>query len=290
MTSIAGISITRPDPAAAILVATAGDTIAIRAGTTVQVGEQAYVFEAETPVSISQQIVGADYAVLIDMGGKPYATPVAANPLTSPFLAGFHFAPGGCAADRNGGDATPTINPYSLWDLDFRPSCSDPRGMALVEAKDGHRCWVDIYLTGVDHKDQGTSRHGVEIADGWSLPRLDYQVASDIAAAHGKRLLTYDEFRAAAFGVTERSSADGDPKKTGMDAARSSKFGLMQATGNLWIWGVDGDDEDPRPSIFGGSWTDGSFAGSRFAYLGFWAEFSSVDLGLRAASDHMAPV
>ncbi|MFT4162745.1 hypothetical protein [Shinella sp.] len=290
MTSTTGISIKRPDLASAILVATKGDAIAIRAGTTIKVGEQSHVFETETPVGISQQIVGADYAVLIDMGGKPYATPVAANPLTSPFVAGFHFSPGGCAAERNGGDATPAINPYSLWDLDFRPSCPDPRGMALVEAKDGHLFWVDIYLTGVDHKDQGTSRYGVEIADGWSLPRLDYQTASDFVSIHGKRLLTYDEFRSAAFGVTEHSCADDDPKKTGLDAARTSRFGLMQATGNLWIWGTDGDDEDPRPSIFGGSWISGSFAGSRCAGLDYWAENSFGSIGLRAASDHMAPV
>ncbi len=289
MTSPATISITRADRTAAILVATAGDAIAIRAGTAIEIAGQTHVFEAKTPVGMSDLAAGTDYAVLIDETGAPFATPVAANPLNAPFVAGFHFAPGGCAAERNGGDATPAINPYSIWDLNFRPNCPDPRGMAHVETKDGRRFWVDIYLTGVDHKEQGTSRYGVEIADGWSLPRLDYQVASDIVARHGKRLPTYDEFRTAAFGVTERTSADDDPKKTGLEAARTSKFGLMQATGNLWIWGTDGDDEDPRPSILGSSWLNGSNAGSRYARLGSWADNSSGHIGVRAASDHLAP-
>lgn len=288
MTS-AGISITRPDRAAAILIATASDAIAIRAGTTITIGERAHVFEAETPVSISQQIVGADYAVLIDIDGKPCATPVGANPLNAPFVTGFHYAPGGCAPERNGGDTTPAINPYSIWDLDFRPNCPDPRGMSLIKTKSGRPFWMDIYFLGVDHKEQGTSRYGVGVAHGLSLPRLDYHVACEIVASHGKRLPTHDEFRTAAFGVTERSSASKHPKKTGLDAPRTSKFGLMQATGNVWIWGTDGDDEDPRPSIFGGSWFDGSDAGSRYALLDYWADNSDGAIGVRAASDHMGP-
>ncbi len=282
-------TITRARKTAPILYASGHEAICIRAGTVVQINGKSHTFEAETPVGISDLAAGTDYAVLIDETGAPFATPVAANPLNAPFVAGFHFAPGGCAAERNGGDATPSINPYSIWDRDFRPSCDDPRGMTLVETKNGQRFWVDIYLTGVDHMEQGTSRYSVEIADGWSLPRLDYQVASDIVAGHGKRLLTYDEFRTAAFGVTERTSTDGDPEKTGLDAARTSKFGLMQATGNLWVWGTDGDPDDPRPSIFGGSWLDGSLAGSRYANLGDWAGASYGAFGCRAGSDHLQP-
>ncbi|TXI06094.1 MAG: Retron-type reverse transcriptase [Rhizobium sp.] len=40
-----------------------------------------------------------------------------------------------------------------------------------------------------------------------------------------------------------------------------------------------------RPSIFGGSWINGSNAGSRYANLDYWAENSNDNIGLRAASD-----
>jgi hypothetical protein len=40
---------------------------------------------------------------------------------------------------------------------------------------------------------------------------------------------------------------------------------MMQATGNLYVWGHDGDPDTPRASLFGGDWDDGEFAGSRCA-------------------------
>src|SRR5690606_36883420 len=109
----------------------------------------------------------------------------------------------------------------------------------------------------------GTSRCGATIATGKTLDRLNYHDAVEILARYGKRMSTYDEARAGAYGVTERSSASALPKVTGLDAARTSATGLMQATGNVWGWITDGDPDDPRPSVFGGSWVDGSYAGSR---------------------------
>jgi len=44
-----------------------------------------------------------------------------------------------------------------------------------------------------------------------------------------------------------------------------------------------------RPSIFGGSWINGENAGSRFADLDYWPEYSSESLGARGASDHLTP-
>ncbi|MBB3608628.1 hypothetical protein [Rhizobium sp. BK602] len=283
------IRIHRSDLTTPILATSAATTVAIRAGTVIEIDGQPHAFGQETPIALDHIAVGTDYGVSIDANGKPVAQALSGNPRDSGFVAGFHAAPGGCALERNGSDAIPAINPYSLWDMDFRPACPDPRGMTLVEAKDGHRFWVDIYLLGVDYKEHGTSRHGIEIADGRSLDRLDFKTAAGIYASHGKRLLTYDEFRTAAFGVTERSSADRDPKTTGLDAARTSKFGLMQATGNLWVWGTDGDIDDPRPSLFGGSWLGGSVAGSRYADLGYWPGSSHGNLSARGGSDHMAP-
>ncbi len=233
---------------------------------------------------------GSDYAVVLDEFGRTRLELAdAINPLERGAFAGFHYALGSNASARAGGDSIPQINPHSFWDVGFRPSCKDPRGMVLVTLPGGCRVWVDIYLLNSSHADLGTSRSFETIADGASLDVLDYATAAKIVAEHGKRLMTYEEFYTAAHGVKERSSAPRDPKKTGLDAERTSRFGLMQATGNMWIWGTDGDPDEQRPSIFGGSWVDGSDAGSRCADLGYWPENSGENIGVRAASDHLQP-
>jgi hypothetical protein len=231
---------------------------------------------------------GSDFHVRLEDG-----KPVALRPIslaTDGVIGGFHLAPGGNATARAGGDAMPAINPLSCWDAGFRPACADPRGMALVTMPGGYRFWCDIYLLGRDHEKDGSSRHGVEIADGNSMPDgFNFAQASGALAHHGKELLTYDEFRAAAFGVTEKSATSRDPKNAGLDAPRTSRFGLMQATGNLWVWGTDGDPDEERPSLFGGSWFGGSNAGSRRAFLGNWPENSDGLISARGRCDHMQP-
>jgi hypothetical protein len=168
--------------------------------------------------------------------------------------------------------------------------------MALVE-QDGLRFWCDIYLLGTDHLAKGTSRFGMTIADGDDLPasidgkgkvkRCDFPAVQAIYAHHGKQLLTYDEFRAAAFGVMEKSAAEDEPETTGLDAARTSRFGIMQAIGNMWVWGTDGDPDEPRPSLFGGSWLYRSHAGSRYANLDDWPGDSGGNISARGRSDHL---
>jgi hypothetical protein len=171
--------------------------------------------------------------------------------------------------------------------------------MTLVDIPGKGRVWCDIYLLGKDHLENGTSRHGVTIADGTNQPqnpaggsfsRFDYDAACAMMKHHGKQLLGAEEFFAAAFGVTEKTAAARDPKTTGLDAPRTSRFGVMQATGNLWVWGTDGHPDMPRASLFGGSWVDGGNAGSRYAYLDYWYDNSSGDLGARGRSDHLQPV
>ncbi|NTD84265.1 hypothetical protein [Agrobacterium tumefaciens] len=281
------ISIHNPSPGAPILLVTGLTSVSIKAGALVEIGDRTYSYDYETAIAIDELVPGRDYAVGINAVGDLFATVANDNPLNGNFFAGFHFAPGGNAVERKGGDSVPAINPHSLWDIEYRPSCPDPRGMVRVIA--GNIVWVDIYLLGVDHAQNGTSRFGVTPATGSTLDVLDYPTAKSIIEGHGKRLLTYDEFRAAALGVTERSSADNRPRATGLDAARTSRFGLMQATGNLWVWGTDGDPEDPRPSFFGGSWFSGENAGSRFADLDYWPVYSSGNIGARGASDHLTP-
>jgi hypothetical protein len=240
---------------------------------------------------------GVDYAVTVT-DGIPAAFRVDAPPVSPSYIGGFHFAPGGNAIAREGGDDIPAINPFSLWDVNFRPLCPDPRGMVLVQAPSG-QFWCDIYLTGADCASDGTSRFDVVIADGDDCPkdaagkrykRFDYETAVALMALHDKDLLSIDEFFAAAFGVKEKSACDDDPEKTRLDPPRTSKYGLMQATGNMWVWGHDGDPDTPRASFFGGSWLLDGNAGSRCAGVGDWPGASSGHLGARGRSDHLQPV
>ena len=283
----------KPDPSSAALRVTGRDSLVVKAG----VRFAGHLFAEDMPVDFGLLIPGADYAVTLD-AGVPVARQASAVPEGETLLGGFHYAPGGNAPARDGGDAIPAINPFSPWDINFRPACPDPRGMALVTAPSGD-FWCDIYLTGANHLADGTTRFGVTIADGTDLPRdargrkvkrFDYEIACAIMAAHGKGLLSIEEFFAAAYGVTERSAAATDPKVTGLDAERTSKFGLMQATGNLWIWGHDGDPDTPRASLFGGSWVDGGDAGSRTALVDYWPGDSLGSVGARGRSDPLKPV
>ena len=293
------LTIHRPVADAPVFVATGRDTISIRARTEFhENGKFRVGFGRDFPIAIDPALLvpGSDLDIVLTPHDKLAVVP-ARSAVLDTLVGGFHFAAGGNAEATAGGDAVPAINPCSIWDVGFRPACLDPRGMALVE-HNGLRFWCDIYLLGVDHRDQGASRFGAEIADGRSLPqaiegkgrtkKLDYETARAIYAHHGKQLLGAEEFFAAAYGVTERTAAGNDPKVTGLDVARTSRFGIMQATGNLWIWGTDGHPDDARPSIFGGSWISGVLAGSRFALLGDWPVSSLDDISARGRSDHAA--
>ncbi|MFC3071522.1 phage major tropism determinant [Shinella pollutisoli] len=296
------VSIERADLTLPILVATGRTTIAIRAGTVIAIDDARHAFEDETPVA-GALVAGSDYGVGLDGDGRPYAVRLGeVNPLDAGWIGGFHYAPGGNATGRAGGDTTPAINPCSIWDRDFRPACPDPRGMALVDTGTT-RIWADIYLLGTEHLKQGTSRHGATIADGRSrpvrvngkgvYPRLDYATAVEIYAHHGKRLLGAEEFFAAAFGVEERCSRGVEPETTGELTGGAHRFisqaGLFDVTGTMWQWGTDGDPDNPRASGFGGSWVNGSGAGSRCAGLDCWVDFSLVNLSARGACDHLNP-
>src|SRR5690606_32197157 len=123
-----------------------------------------------TAITMPSLAAGTDYAIWIKPDGSLEATADHVSPPASGSrkIGGFHYAPGGNAAAQAGGNATPQINEYSFWDLKFRPACSDPRGMVLVAGT----FWVDIYLLGVNHHTDGTSRYNVTIADGSSPPKV----------------------------------------------------------------------------------------------------------------------
>ncbi|MES5483614.1 hypothetical protein QMZ05_12720 [Bradyrhizobium sp. INPA03-11B] len=284
--------LTKTDPNSPALKVEGLGSVLIKAGTAFA-GVQ---FDADTAVRIDGLEPGTDYLVLV-ADGAPIAVKYAGDDGDA-YLGGFHFAPGGNAEARTGGDSVPAINPFSVWDRNFRPTCPDPRGMALITMP-GRKFWCDIYLTGADCDRNGTSAFGVTIADGDDCPRdpdgeryrrFDYATAAAVMAVHGKGLLSVEEFFAAAIGVTEKTALDRNPKKTGLDAPRTSRFGIMQATGNMWIWGHDGDPDTPRASLFGGSWLSDGSAGSRYAGVACdWPGDSDDDIGARGRSDHLQP-
>lgn len=261
---------------------------------------------------------GTDYAIWLRPNGTleasaNFTTPPVAN---SRRIGGFHYAPGGNAPAQAGGNNVPQINEFSLWDQNFRPACPDPRGMALV----GGGFWMDIYLTGVNAVTQGSSRFNVTIADGSSPPIVPTMFggngstnygsytwfeAMELATAFGKRCPTQQEFMAAAYGTTEASSGGTDPGSTILRQAYTSRWGMMLATGNMWIWGqqrggpfagaswnanTEGRGSEynaPNAALLGGTWNDGSDAGSRCSTWNNPASVSFNIFGSRFCCDHL---
>jgi hypothetical protein len=284
-----------------VFVPTDRGALGVLAGTTFLIDGDSHLFDFATPVILPDLVAGTDYVIrLVDnvLQASPAENSVRDGSVWGAdldgVLGGFHFAPGGNATARAGGDELPAINPYSCWDIGYRPACEDPRGMACIDG----RFWCDIYLLGCNPFVGGSSRFGVVIADGTDVPMdetdeqpydsLDHPTAVKIFGMLGKQLLGPEEFFAATYGVTEGTSIGEDPKMTKLDVARTSKWGVMQATGNMSTWGNDGDPDGPRNAWrFGGSWGVGGFAGSRFARVDYWPGYSAGWVGARGRSDHL---
>ena len=171
------------------------------------------------------------------------------------------------------------------------------------------------------------------IADGSSPPKraplfggngtttygdLTWFSASEIMKSVGKDLPDYGEFAVLAYGVKEASSIGTEPPSVVLDALRTSKWGIVQATGNMWVWCRDfnfipsGADFTALTTasyksvtggrgqvyaygsyglcaaIFGGYWNNGSISGSRASSWNIspWDSYSSI--GARGRSDHLA--
>lgn len=312
-----------------------GSTVNLLAGTVVELNGWLHVFSSNTAVVMPALTAGTDYAVYVCSDGTvradvSFTAPAGYAAGDVRMIGGFHYAPGGNAAAQAGGDSTPAINPYSIWDLRWRPACPDPRGMALIN----NTFWADIYLCGVDHHVNGTSAYNVTIADGSSPPKVHpvfggdgtttyggftWYEANELMKGHGKGLPDYGEFAALAYGVTEAGSVGVEPSLTALDAPRTSKWGIMQATGNMWVWGRDfgfipsGADfaallansakaqTEGRGNVytfgssglcaalFGGYWNLGSYSGSRSSSWIYtpWIYYYNI-FGARGRSDHLA--
>lgn len=274
-----------------------------------------------TSITMPSLTAGTDYAIWLATGGTLSATTSFTVPPSAGarHIGGFHYAPGGNAAAMAGGDTTPQINEYSFWDLKFRPACPDPRGMTLVAGG----FWCDIYLLGVDHLINGTSKYNVPIADGSSPPRrptlfggdgtatystLTWWEAAEVMASHGKRLLSYADFAAAAYGTTENSSGGTDPGSTILRQAYTSKWGLMLATGNMYVWGdefgggaagaawanINGGRgqvyQQENALILGGDWANAAFSGSRASNWSVSPSSSGGVIGARGRCEHLSLV
>ncbi len=309
----------KADPYAVAFVKTGAGAVSIKAGTRVDVAGTTVAFAAETPVAMPALTAGTDYAVWVKSDGTIQASANHSAPPTSGSwlkIGGFHYALGGNAAGQAGGDTTPAINEYSIWDLKWRPACPDPRGMTLVAGA----FWADIYLLGVNHHADGTSRNGATIADGNSPPKipaafggngsatysgLTWWEASEVLMSHGKRLPDYAEFAALAYGVTEASSIGVDQVTTKLNAAYTSRWGVMQATGVMFVWGRDTGGGAaaaswaantsgrgstlslPNTALFGGDWSTGANAGSRCSRWNLSHLYSTNGIGVRGVCEHV---
>lgn len=263
-------------------------------------------------------VSGTDYAIWAKTDGTLEATDNHTSPPTANArkVGGFHFAPGGNATAQSGGDTTPAINEFSMWDLKYRPTCPDPRGMTLV----GDGFWSDIYLTGVDAITNGSSKFNVTIADGSSPPKVPTMFGGngsttygsytwfecmELATAFGKKNPTQQEFMSLAFGTTEATSGGTDPGSTILRNTFTSKWGVMLSTGNMRVWARDragpfaaasfnantegrgSEFNAPNAGLLGGDFNNGVDAGSRLSRWNSAASGSSSGIGSRFVCDHL---
>lgn len=288
----------------------------------IEVNGTVQVIASSTVVTMpGSPVAGTDYAIWVKPDGSLEATTNFTSPpvANSRKIGGFHYAPGGNATAQSGGNTTPQINEYSIWDLKFRPTAIDPRGMALIAGG----FWMDIYLTGVDAITNGSSKYNVTIADGSSPPKVplmyggsgsstygsyNWWQAMELATSFGKRAVNQQEFMAAAFGTTEASSLGSDPGSTVLNAAYTSKWGIIQVSGVMQQWGKErggayntggwnpatgttasrgSEYNAPNAVVFGGSWGFGSYSGSRYSNWVVAASGSNDGLGSRFVCDHL---
>lgn len=298
---------------------TAAGTASIKAGTFIFVGSALVSFATATAITMPALTAGTDYAIWV----KDDATIQATTSFTSTpgvgnwrKIGGFHYASGDNAAAQAGGNTTPQINAYSFWDINFKPECPDPRGMTLV----ANSFWSDIYLLGVDHLTNGTSKFNVTMADGASPPKIptsfggngtnaygefNWWEAGEVMRSWGKRLPQYDEFAALGFGTTEATSIGTDQGSTIWNAAYVSRWGANQVSGVINQWGANfgggaaasgwvantiGRGQTyqlPNAVSFGGNWGAGANAGSRYSDWSSSPAYSGSGVGARGVCDHL---
>ena len=279
-----------------------------------------------TPITMPTLVAGTDYAIWVAPDGTLEAdTSFTAAPTAGGRrVGGFHYAPGGNAPidpagnwnNHNGGNTTPQINEYSFYDLKWKPSAPDPRGLTLVN----NSFWTGMYLMSADTTVAPLHKYNVNPARDGNAPQKPYGDGTtygnarpmnvfECLAYYGFRAPNHNEFQLLALGVNEERSIGGSgPGNTGIVTDRSknqqtSAWGVFDATGVLNVWGRDSlpdntqDDNVTegrsdnvwrisRFALFGGRWDSGATSGSRYA-LTIAASGSFADNGGRGVCDHL---
>jgi len=292
-------------------------TVSIKAGTRVEANGKLITFASATTVTMPSLTAGTDYYIYVKDDGTAQAvaatgewpTPVASPPSASRLVGGFHYAPGGNAAARAGGDTTAAVNSYSLWDIKWSPACQDPRGMTLVN----DHFWSDIYMLNTGAGTNGTSKNAATIWDDKSW----WDTAEELGK-YGKRLPRYREFADLAFGTTEATSRGNDPITTGLGTTNSgssntdnkftSKWGVIQSSGVLYSWGDEfgggnagaswtantggrGSTYQQENAVrLGGDWDESGDSGSRSSGWNSSPTVLRDDIGGRGVCSHVRNV
>ena len=296
---------------------TGAGTVSVKAGTYFDVAGTLITFATATAVTMPSLTAGTDYYIYVTTAGAisavaatgTWPTPVASPPASSRNIGGFHYAAGGNAAARAGGNTTAQVNEFSLWDLKWKPASLDPRGMTLIN----NHFWSDIYLLNTAHATVGTSSNDQTIYD-----TNTWWDSVEVLGLYGKRPPRYREFADLAFGTTEAVSRGNDPVTTGIattnsgssqaDQVFTSKFGVIQSSGCLYVWGDEFGGGSAGASWtantggrgstyqlenaarFGGNWLGSANAGSRTSAWSYSPTVSVNNLGARGVCSHVTGV
>ncbi len=320
-------------------------SVTIPVGFTYSVGDAIFRTTANTTLDLNTNLVGStktagnDYFVYAKSDGTFYLS--ASDIITSDrLIGGFHYGLVGEAESATGNKTEAWmveqrgIWSHSLWDLKFRPNAKSPRGKNLTGAG-----WVDIYLADEDIAIRGYSSPwkstgvkakiaGGAASYGRAIPKIPLEFGGDGSVTYGKltwfqaeeiahslgmRQLSYGEYSAIAYGVTEKVSSSTNGYETTAGAIEhyphlTSRY-MEQATGTQWIWGnnlMNGygstdwawkDNADGRGQIYstsnsptavvlGGSRGSGADAGSRASGWNDYVWSSGWGFGCRFACDH----
>lgn len=201
------------------------------------------------------------------------------------------------------------ILPFSIWTLLFRP-ISNPEGMVFSEAINK---WVDIYLCSTEY----TSAYNKTPMTG-SEGLMYYDWYEKVGRKVKKFPLSYFEFCSIADGSPNGRDGDNNyawtnvsnngRNKTGIIAKAVSSIGCKDCVGNVWEVGRDNSwttnssyswrnqstikkgaiyscyDYDPKNSLHGGLWSDGSHCGSRTLGCRYYPWDVNSYVGCRLAS------
>jgi hypothetical protein len=293
---------------------TGAGTVSVKAGTIAAFGDGTQTsYSTATAITMPTLTAGTDYFIYVTASGiqavaatGTWPTPVASPPADSRLIGGFHYAAGGNATGTAGGDTTAAINEYSLWDLKWMPSAPDPRGMTLVN----DHFWSDIYPINTTASTNGTSANNKTIYDTHTW----WDTAEELGK-YGKRMPRYTEFCDLAYGTTENQSRGNDPVTTGLgttntgssntDEEFTSKWGVIQATGCLYVWGNEFGGGNAAASwadinggrgkvyqqenavILGGHWYHTVYSGSRSSLWTDSPSDTNIDISGRGVCDHL---